>query len=147
MTPLTIARDYIARGWSVIPVPYRKKGPVLEGWQKLKITSETADQYFNARKMNIGVLLGEASHGLRDADLDCAEAIAAAPHILPPTAIFGRQSAPQSHWLYNSDIKHDKATIKFTDPRRAGDSACRAQARRPGSCRANGFPRLHSRTR
>ena len=47
--------------------------------------------------------LGEPSSGLVvDLDLDSDEARLLAPAVLPPTgAIFGRPSAPASHWLYN----------------------------------------------
>ena len=90
----------IARGWSPIPVPFRTKKPVLSGWQHLRITAETAPAYFNGAKQNFGVILGPASHGLADGDMDCAEAIQTAPYFLPKTSMFGRQSAPASHWLY-----------------------------------------------
>jgi len=44
------------------------------------------------------------SAGLVDVDLDCEEAIELAPLYLPETgAIFGRKSAPKSHWLYIAD--------------------------------------------
>src|SRR5690606_25217523 len=45
------------------------------------------------------LLLGPAS-GIVDVDLDCEEAVALAPHFLPPTCTFGRASAPRSHYLY-----------------------------------------------
>jgi hypothetical protein len=99
-TPLDVALDYIARGWAPAPIPYCKKRPCLESWQSLRIAAETAVNYFSDSKMNIGVLLGEASGGLVDVDLDCYEAIAAAPYILPPTLGFGRASKRNSHWLY-----------------------------------------------
>jgi hypothetical protein len=50
---------------------------------------------------NVGIVLGPSSQGLTDVDLDCVEAIAIAPYILPRTeAIFGRASKRASHWLY-----------------------------------------------
>ena len=66
--------------------------------------------------------------GLTDTDLDCSEAIALAPHILPRTgAIFGRNSAPASHWLYRTNLastsEDENATIQFRDPARPADEA------------------------
>jgi|SRR5215471_16982880 len=54
------------------------------------------------------------SAGLVDVDLDCEEAIELAPLYLPETgAIFGRKSAPKSHWLYIADGAN---FAKFDDP-------------------------------
>lgn len=112
-----IARSYIVARWSPVPIPYKAKRPTIENWQNLRITAETVPAYFNCEAQNIGVLLGSASRGLTDVDLDCDEAIAAAPFLLPKTHIFGRKSKRGSHWLYYSDLaqtKH-KATIQFKD--------------------------------
>jgi hypothetical protein len=63
------------------------------------------------------VLFGEPSHGLIDIDLDCVEAVRAAPHLLPPTRmITGRRSAPQSHWWYRVGDPPAKASEAFDDP-------------------------------
>jgi len=99
----------------VIPIPYRGKRPLVDGWQTLQITEDTALQYFNGEAQNIGVHLGKASGGLADVDLDCAEAIRAAPYFLPRTQCFGRTSKPRSHWLYQSDLwqTEDKAALQF----------------------------------
>ena len=90
--------------------------PTVCGWPKR--TVETARASFETdfpegRAMNIGVLLGDASGGLADGDLDCPEAIALAPVFLPPTRTFGRESKPRSHWLY---IAKGAPTVKFEDP-------------------------------
>src|SRR5207248_2910327 len=70
--------------------------------------------HFNGKPQNIGVLLGEASNGLTDLDLDCGEAIALAPRLLPSTsAVFGRKSSRGSHRLYYSSLT---ATLNFDDP-------------------------------
>jgi Bifunctional DNA primase/polymerase, N-terminal len=93
-SPLDVALDYIRRGWNPLPVTFRGKEPQGDtGWQTRIIDAASAPRFFNANPLNIGVLLGPTSHGLTDVDLDCAEAIAIAPYILPPTgAIFGRAS-------------------------------------------------------
>jgi hypothetical protein len=78
-SPIGIALEYIARGWAVVPIPYRCKRPIIKEWEKLLITEDTAPQYFNCEAQNIGVRLGERSGDLADADLDSHEAIARRP--------------------------------------------------------------------
>jgi AAA domain-containing protein/bifunctional DNA primase/polymerase-like protein len=117
---LDTALSYIARGWNPVPIPYRKKGPREEGWQKRRIDAQSAPQFFNGTSQNIGVQLGQPSSGLTDVDLDCLEAIAIARFLLPPTgAVFGRPSKRGSHWLYVTDLfaGADTATVQFKDPR------------------------------
>jgi hypothetical protein len=60
------------KGLAVVPIIFRSKKPVIDEWQD-------APNYFNGGKQNIGVILGGASGGFVDLDLDCPEAIAAAP--------------------------------------------------------------------
>jgi hypothetical protein len=101
MSVRIIATDYLRHGWSVVPIPYRSKVPVLDGWQQLRLTEQQLDEYFNLARQNIGVLLGEPSNWLIDVDLDHALAVELAAQFLPSTgAIFGRKSKRRSHWLY-----------------------------------------------
>jgi Bifunctional DNA primase/polymerase, N-terminal len=79
MTPLEIALEYIARGWSPIPIPYKGKAPLDKGWPSWRITKDTAHQWFNGEAQNVGVRLGELSGGLADVDLDSIEAVSAGP--------------------------------------------------------------------
>jgi Bifunctional DNA primase/polymerase, N-terminal/Prophage CP4-57 regulatory protein (AlpA) len=89
-SPLEIVLEYIDRHWAPIPVPFKEKNPRITAWQKQRITRETAGQYFNSAAQNIGVILGPASGGLTDIDLDCSEAIGLASYFLPRTgAILG----------------------------------------------------------
>lgn len=113
-TVFDLALEYIDLGWQPIPIPYCEKGPTTEGWTQLRITRETAAQYFNGAPQNIGIILGEISRGLVDVDIDCSEALLLAPYFLPETSgRFGRASKRASHWLYFSDVpKH----LKFEDP-------------------------------
>lgn len=124
---LETALAYIDRGWSLVPVGYREKGPRLRGWQKLRITAETASQYFNGGKQNIGVILGPASGGLTDVDFDCPEALAIGSRFLPAgaEAIFGRASSRASHYLFMTDLAstEGKTVITFDDPMRSGKEA------------------------
>jgi hypothetical protein len=112
---LDFARDYIRRGWAVVPVPFKSKRPTGDAWQNLRITEADAHQWFNGEAQNVGVLMGGPSGGLVDIDLDCAEAIRAAGYFLPRTLCFGRPSKARSHWLYQSDLwqTEDKAAIQF----------------------------------
>jgi hypothetical protein len=69
----------------------------------LRITAETAPQFFNGKDSNIGVILGD-DYGSTDIDLDSEEAIWAAQELLPQTRfIFGRKSKPKSHYFYRVD--------------------------------------------
>jgi hypothetical protein len=115
MSTLDVARDYIARGWNPVPIPYRAKGPRGSKWHKVHVTLDNVDRYFDGGPQNIGVQLGAKSSKLTDVDLDCVEATALSPHFLPPTpAIFGRVSKPRSHYLYYIDDAEDRASLKLT---------------------------------
>jgi P4 family phage/plasmid primase-like protien len=114
MTPLDAAKEWIGRGFSPLPIPYRTKKPILDAWQRLEITVDVAPQYFDSRPQNIGVLLGD-KFGSTDVDCDCPEAIRAARELLPETGlIFGRHSKPFSHFFYRSDPP--LPTQQFHDP-------------------------------
>jgi len=105
MTP----SEYIARGWSLKPVPSGQKRSIIKGWPDKKFGPSDF-----ANGTNIAVRLGKLSGDLVDCDLDCEEAIKLAPLYLPETgAIFGRKSAPKSHWLY---IAADAQFESFIDP-------------------------------
>ena len=122
----TAARDYIKRGMAPIPVPLRSKGPALNGWQHLRLTEDEVPNYFDGKPSNIGLILGSASGGLVDVDLDCPEAVALAPRFLPPTdAVFGRAGKPRSHWLYRSNLcegGHNRSKITIFDDK--GKEVC-----------------------
>jgi hypothetical protein len=92
---------YLDRHWYPIPIPYRTKKPVLEGWESLRLTPELVPLYFNGPPQNIGILVGDVSGHLVDVDLDAPEAVQLATIFLPPTPCrFGRPSKPESHHLY-----------------------------------------------
>lgn len=114
MTPLECALDYIGRGWSPVPIRDRMKGPTLKNWEKLRLTQEEAPRFFNGAAQNIGIILGEASGNLVDADLDCREAVVLAGSFLPPTdSVFGRAGKGSSHRLYVSALPK---VVQFVDP-------------------------------
>jgi replicative DNA helicase len=92
---------FIRRGWSPIPIPRGEKGPVFDGWNKVRISENEVPAYFSAPGLNVGIQLGAASQWLVDVDLDTREAIDLAPRFLPSTgSMFGRPGKPRSHWLY-----------------------------------------------
>lgn len=140
-TPRELALGYIRRGWAPIPIPHREKNPGFPGWQRLRVTEETVSKYFsgNGRPQNIGVLHGEPSGGLADADLDSREALALAGTFLPATgAVFGRAGKPRSHRLYLANLPKK---LTFNDPLRPGNEGrllevltTGQQSVFPGSC-------------
>jgi hypothetical protein len=148
MTPLDIALNYIERRWNPVPVPFKSKAPIGDGWQTRICEKTNAAQLFNGSPMNVGVLLGVTSHGLTDVDLDCPEAVAIAPYVLPPTdAIFGRPTKRSSHWLYETDlsVESDQAAVQFRAPDgkmlvelRIGGGGKGAQTVFPGSVHESG---------
>ncbi len=102
MTPLEAARRWVARGFLPVPVPFRQKRPVLDGWQKLRLRDEDLARYFDSQPQNIGILLGD-DFGTVDIDCDCLEAVAAAVEFVPATGMcFGRKSKPASHYIYRA---------------------------------------------
>jgi P4 family phage/plasmid primase-like protien len=117
MTPRDAAREYVARGWAAIPVPRGSKNPAFDGWQDLRLTAADVDAYFGG-DVNVGLVLGAASGGLTDVDLDAGEAVVAADVLLPPTAmVHGRPGKPRSHrWYVATPVA---ATKKFLDTDRS----------------------------
>lgn len=95
------AQKYIEQGYAVIPIPLGQKSPKMKAWPSLRLKVPDLPQHFTENS-NIGIILGEASGGLVDIDLDCGEAVQLATHFLPSTlAIFGRKTRGRSHYLYH----------------------------------------------
>ena len=65
---LTAALGYIERGSAPLPVPFRTKRTRHDAWQNLRISAESAANFFNGGPQNIGIILGSASGGLCDLD-------------------------------------------------------------------------------
>lgn len=133
LTPLQLATDYLGRGWSPVPIPPGRKGPLLGGWQKLKVTRATVAGYFEATEGagNVGVLLGEPSGWLADVDMDCQEVQQLAAWLPATGARFGRASTPHSHSLYQLDGEL-KRSIKYIDPLRPKKEATLMELRVTG---------------
>jgi Bifunctional DNA primase/polymerase, N-terminal len=86
-------------GLCVIPVHPRSKQPKPRDWQKRRFDNNEPAEF--SGEANYGVVLGDASSGIVDIDLDSELARRLAPYFLPKTGwCFGRRSTPKSHWLY-----------------------------------------------
>jgi hypothetical protein len=136
----TIIRDYVNHGFSPIPIPYQSNAPIIKGWNKLTVTAENIEAYFDGSLTNIGVLTGKLSGGLVDIDIDDPAALKFAAYFLPQTnCIFGHKSKPRSHWVYR--VPKPKAVAKFIGDGMIleirGNNRCTVF---PGSIHANGEP-------
>ena len=97
---LDAAREYIRRGLAILPIPRGQKGPHTPNWPNLRLTEPDLAKNFSTNQ-NIGVILGTASGGITDVDLDSPQAISLAKSFLPNTEfVFGRASKPRSHYFY-----------------------------------------------
>jgi hypothetical protein len=131
-----------ARGFALLPVPLKQKRPVTQGWQDLRL-DQTALRTTFAVPSNVGVLLGEASGGLVDIDLDCPEARAVARYLLPSTGLIsGHESAPESHWFFR--VRSPLKTMQYIDPLGAnGESRAMLVERRATGAQTLIPPSIH----
>lgn len=114
MISFSTAARYLERGLAPIPIPTRSKNPNRPGWQDERWTADELVGLFTI-DCNIGVLNGDPSNGVVDIDLDCNEAVTAAPALLPTTGcIFGRESRRASHYVYR--VAPLLKTTKYADP-------------------------------
>jgi hypothetical protein len=107
----------LQKGLAPIPLPPRSKDPGYFGWQHLRLSTGALEEHFPIdEERNVGVLNGEPSGNAIDVDLDCIQARLVAPQLLPATGwVFGRMSAPRSHWIYKTDRPFNTAQEEFTD--------------------------------
>jgi putative DNA primase/helicase len=104
----------LERGWSVVPLRPGEKNPGRSNWSATRLTPEEVAGAFTLDH-NLGVLLGEPSGGLVDADMEIMPVVLAAPWFMPDTgAIFGRPSKPDSHRLYK--IEGRVRRVLYRDP-------------------------------
>jgi putative DNA primase/helicase len=107
-----IILDYINHGFSPVPIPFKTKSPITKEWNKLRITANDYESYFDGAPTNIGILTGKPSNGLVDVDIDSVNALKFVPLFLPKTnCIFGHKSKPRSHWVYR--VASAKAVEQF----------------------------------
>lgn len=106
MATLEDALAFHQRGWAIIPIPLKEKGPRFANWQRTQLQDEAQlvelfRREWHGDNGNVGVLLGSASAGIVDADLDWPEAAQLAKYFLPKTnTVFGRKSKLHSHLFY-----------------------------------------------
>lgn len=130
------AVDYHRRGWVPVPIANRDKKPTRTEWQHR--TLQTPLENFEEGN-NLGIVLGEPSGGLVDIDIDCAEGLVAAPHLLPNTGLkFGRASKRNSHWVYVVDDCGDTTRLRFQGETFAEYRATGGQTVFPPSIHASG---------
>ena len=87
------AKRYIELGWKVVVLAPGEKNAVESVWRELEYTPDM----FRPGD-NIGI---KSMDGMVIVDLDCPEAVSAAPFFLPQTgAVYGRPSKPRSKWIY-----------------------------------------------
>lgn len=102
--------SYLARDFDIIHLPYGSKNPNAPDWGTAnRVTADNIETVLSGVPRNVGMLLGS----LADVDLDCEEAILAAPWLLPSTGLrHGRPSKPVSHYWYECAAPYRK----FNDP-------------------------------
>ena len=119
--PWAAAVFYFAQGWTPVRIPRGQKGPRGKGWQSKRFPDRESVHGEFARDSrrhpcNVGLVLGEASGGLFDVDVDCNEARDIAAQVLPKTdRIHGREGNPGSHYWYYLDELAFK-TSQLLDP-------------------------------
>jgi hypothetical protein len=117
-----IADELLAQDLTPVPVAFRGKNPTVTGWQTYthgRVIGEIDRLFPAGRKLNVGCLLGAASGGIVDIDLDWLLAGQLAPMFLPATRMFGRVGAPGSHYLYFAE--GDVTSTKLSPPRKPPD--------------------------
>jgi hypothetical protein len=119
------ALAYARGGLFCVPLPFRSKGrngAAPRGWQKLRLTEATIPDHFRkGEPANVALLLGALDNGEPGGevvvDLDCPEALRAAPWLLPKTGrVAGRPGNPTSHWHYWAEAAPAKAHDEYLDP-------------------------------
>jgi hypothetical protein len=113
------AKYYISHfDFSPVRVGARSKKPTpgYRAWQDTRLTTDAeVDAHFNIDPActNVGIIWGHSN--VVDVDCDATEVFQLAPHFLPATQmIFGRKSAPNSHWIYR--VTDQAKTLQFADP-------------------------------
>lgn len=134
-----MAYEFLRRKIALTKIHPHSKKPIEKEWQSKYYTELEAASVFT--DCNIGIILGRPSSNLTDIDLDCDEAIALAPAILPTTPwVFGRKSAHRSHYMY---LCRDSKTTKYASPLKDGGMLLEirsdgAQTVGPGSVHPSG---------
>src|SRR5690625_1365213 len=120
------ALEAVRRGYTPIPIRTKAKAPNLPAWTRVtwKDSSEQEvreqfEEWAEQGMTNLGLLLGEASGGLVDVDLDHHHAMRLKNYFLPPTTMrTGRECRANRHdcnmlkeagWIhFDVDAQHEK---------------------------------------
>lgn len=90
-------------GFRPVPLHYRSKAAVNRDYTDPDYRPP-GDELWKRSQLGLGIVTGPP--GPVDLDLDCEEAVFFARRFLPATsAVFGRPSKPQSHYLYKVDAE------------------------------------------
>lgn len=102
---LSAARSYVARGWSVIPVPHGSKVPAMawKEYQKRHPTEEELIKWFGSQRNNIGIVTGAISN-LVVIDLDGSDGMASGARLnLSSSMIVTTGKGRHFYYRYPSD--------------------------------------------
>lgn len=110
---LNYGASYIAMGFNVIPLKPGDKKPSIK-WADANIKAEQLSDFFKANS-NIGIKLGETSGGLVDIDCDQRPAAIMARLLFKELPRFGRQSAPESHYMVICQDAKRKELFELTE--------------------------------
>lgn len=112
------ALQYLAKGYSVIPLAPRQKGPRLANWSQYcrQLMSPDTALTYNGHNFNIGLCLGEASGVVAvDVDTDDPELLAKIEKILPLSPVKKRGAKGYTAFYKfagqtSKSVKNDKGT-------------------------------------
>jgi hypothetical protein len=102
---LANALRYSNLGLAVVPVPPLSKECHVSGWQRARLDNDQLAQCFADPDSNIAAAFGALSGHVVCVDCDWPEAARLARHLLPRTAMWGRESDPASHFLIKSKVE------------------------------------------
>lgn len=125
----------VSKGFTPIPINERAKNPGMPSWTRQRWeTAQEAEERFEewASKgmTNIGLLLGDASGGLVDIDLDHPRTARLKDYFLPPTSMrTGRPGRPGSHYWY----KCKEGTLPATRRHKMGSGEVAVELRSNGA--------------
>ncbi len=113
------AQEALDRGMVPVPLKEGTKSPTVPGWAQMtreRYHSRPVGEEF-APGSNLGLVLGPASGGLVDIDLDHPEMARIARLIFPPTAMkHGRTGFSLSHLWYRVTDTPPAKTVQWVDP-------------------------------
>lgn len=117
MSLLNWAKKYLSLGYSVIPIAFKDKKPVLSSWteyQKRLPTQEEILQWFNGTKRNIAIVTGKISN-LVVIDIDNPEANKEIVELLDKAETVTVQTSRGLHYYFKHDERVKNAKLPGID--------------------------------